>query len=97
MEYRLTICDMQIDDTPLFRKIIIPWYDSEALCLLTIVLMDVVFLFGVAGVSVALSHPAFHGYIWVPIMIMVLSGAVIVSVTIRLIRRYADWLRRRND
>lgn len=88
---------MQIDDTPLFRKIIVPWYDSEAICLLTIVFMDVVFLFGVAGVSVALSHPAFHTHIWIPILVMVLSGGVIISVTIRLIRRYAQWLRRRNE
>jgi hypothetical protein len=80
---------MRLDQNPMFRKIIVPWYDSEAACLVMVVFMFVVLLFAFAGVSVAREYFEYHGHIWVPVLLMVMSCAVIVSTIIRLIRRYA--------
>ena len=79
---------MRLDQNPTFRKVIVPWYDSETACFIVIVLMFLVFMFGFAGTSVASENSAYSGYIWVPVLLMVMSGVVIVSTTARLIRRY---------
>ncbi len=81
---------MRLDQNPVYRKVIVPWYDSEIACLVLIVILFVVFLFGFIGISVA-SESIFYGSsIWVPIVLVVLSGGIILSITIRLIRRYAN-------
>ncbi len=79
---------MLLNDTPVFRKIIVPWYDSDTACLLTLLFMDAVFLFGMAGIAVVREIPEYYRHIWVPLVLTVLSLAVILSVAIRLIRRY---------
>lgn len=79
---------MRIDQNPLFRKAIVPWYDSEVACLIVIVFMFIVFLFGFAGISVARENTKYHEHIWVAVLLVVMSGVVIVSTTIRLIKRY---------
>ncbi len=79
---------MRLDDqNPVFRKKIIPWYDSPILCLLEILLMIGVFLFGMAGISVISEMAEYSPYLWVPVILLLLSGGVILSVVIRLIRR----------
>ncbi len=81
---------MRLDQNPVYRKVIVPWYDSEITCLVMIVLLFVVFVFGFIGISVA-SESIFYGsYIWVPVILVVVSGGIILSITIRLIRRYAN-------
>ena len=80
---------MRLDQNPVYRKVILPWYDSEIACLILIVLLLVVFLFGFIGISVASESISYSSYIWVPIVLVVLSGGVILTITIRLIRRYA--------
>ncbi len=86
---------IQLDETsPVFRKFIIPWYDSTGICLLIIFFMDLVFLFSAAGIAVARETPPYHRYLWLPVVLIVLSGGVIVSTTLRLIRRFAYRFRR---
>ena len=80
---------MHLDQNPMFRKVIVPWYDSETACFIVLVLMALVFMFGLAGASVARENAAYQEYIWVPALLMVMSGWVIVSTTIRLVKRYA--------
>jgi len=80
---------MRLDQNPTFRKVIVPWYDSEAACFIVIVLMFLVFMFGFAGTSVARENVTYQQYIWVPVLLMVMSGWVIVATTVRLIKRYA--------
>lgn len=87
---------MNIDPNPSFRRLIVPWYDSEAACLILIFLMDVVFLFAAVGVEEARRTPEFGGYMGVPVLLLVLSGGVIVSTTIRLIRRFLRFMRHRS-
>ena len=79
---------MRLDQNPVFRKVILPWYDSETACLILLVCISLVLLFGFSGVSVAHENEGYREYIWVPVALIVLSAGVIVSITIRLIRRY---------
>lgn len=80
---------MRIDQNPLFRKAIIPWYDSEVVCIGVIVFMIIVFFFGVVGISVVRENVEYHGYVWIAVLLVVMSAAVIFSTTIRLIKRHA--------
>jgi hypothetical protein len=80
---------MRIGQNPVFRKTIIPWYDSEAVCIGVIILMIIVFFFGVVGISVARENAEYNGYVWIAVLLVVMSGGVIFSTTIRLIKRHA--------
>ena len=80
---------MRQDQNPVFRKEIIPWYDSDPACFLMILFMLLVVLFGVAGISVARENVEYHGYAWVAVLLVVMSGAVIISSVVRLLKRYA--------
>jgi hypothetical protein len=80
---------MRIDQNPLFRKVIVPWYDSESACYIVIFFMVLVFLFGFAGISATRENPAYHEHVWVPVLLVLMSGGVIISTTIRLIKRYS--------
>ena len=80
---------MPSDKSPVFRKAIIPWYHSKTAYGITIVFMLFVLLFGLAGISVARANIIFHDYIWVPIVLVVLSGLVMIFNIIRFIRRHA--------
>jgi len=80
---------MRIDQNPLFRKVIVPWYDSESACYIVIFFMVLVFLFGFAGISATRENIAYHEYIWVPVLLVLMSGGVIISTTIRLFKRYS--------
>jgi hypothetical protein len=79
---------MRLDEKPMFKKIIVPWYATERACFFLILIMFFLFLFGLAGLSVANENNAYRAYIWVPFLLAVLSGAVIISTTVRLISRY---------
>jgi len=73
---------------PVFRKVIIPWYHSKTACGVTIAFMLMVFLFGLAGISVAHANIKFNGYIWVPLVLVLLSAFIITVTIIRLIRQH---------
>ena len=79
---------MPSDKSPVFRKPIIPWYHSRAAYGITIAFMLIVFMFGLAGISVTREYEQYAGYVWLPALLVFLSGGLIVSTTIRLIRRY---------
>jgi len=80
---------MPFAKSPVFRKAIIPWHHSKIAYAITIFFMLIVFLFGLAGISVARKNIAFNDYIWVPIVLVVLSGGVIFFNILRLIKRRA--------
>jgi len=61
---------MRIDQNPLFRKVIVPWYDSESACYIVIFFMVLVFLFGFAGISATRENIAYHEYVWVPVLLV---------------------------
>jgi hypothetical protein len=79
---------MPSNKSPVFRKVIIPWYHSKTAYGMTITFMLLVFLFGWVGISVARENTAYAGYIWVPIVLVVLSGGIMIFSIVRLIRRH---------
>ena len=81
---------MPLDQNPLFRKIIIPWYDSEMVCFIVIALMFLVLMFSIVGISGAYEKVEYREHIWVPVILVIMSGLVIVSTAIRLIKRYSQ-------
>ena len=85
---------MRYDQKPVHRKLIVPWYDSRLTCLILILCMLVVFLFALSGVSVAGESPIRHKVIWLPILLMGLSGLVIISTAVRLFKRFKHRLSR---
>ncbi len=81
---------MPSNKSPVFRKIIIPWYHSKTAYGITITFMLLVFLFGLAGISVARENVEYNAYIWLPIVLVVLSGGIIIVSIVRLIRRHTS-------
>ena len=78
---------MRLDPNPVFRKVIIPRHDSETLCYAVIVFMLFVVAFGIAGIYTALSIFEYREYVWVPVMLVLMSGGVMLSITIRLVKK----------
>jgi len=77
------------DQTPLFRRVILPWYDTDAVCVLTGLFMLMIFGFGLIGVGVAFETPGGGRHAWVPAVLLALSAAGIITVCLRLYRRHA--------
>jgi hypothetical protein len=81
---------MLLDPKPVYRRVIVPWYDSEIVCFFTLLFAGFVLLFGVFGIHVAYETPAYRQYLWIPGLLFAMAAAVFVSVTIRLINRYVQ-------
>jgi apolipoprotein N-acyltransferase len=79
---------MPSNKIPVFRKAVNPWYQSKMVYGLTITFMLFVLLFGWVGISVTGEIEQYHDYVWVPIVLVVLSTGVMLSAIIRLIRRH---------
>ena len=79
---------MPSNKSPVFRKAIIPWYQSKTAYGISIALLLLVLLFGLAGISVAREEIQFRGYVWLPIVLVVLSGAIAIVNFVRLFRRH---------
>ena len=79
---------MFADKNPVFRKVIIPWYNSTTIYIIMIIFMLLVFFFAMAGISVARQTPEYQGYIWVPIVLLIMSTGIVIAMTARLIKRY---------
>ena len=79
---------MPSNKIPVFRKAANPWYQSKMIYGITITLMMLVLLFGLVGISVTRKIEQYHEYVWIPVVLVVLSSGVMVSAIIRLIRRH---------
>jgi hypothetical protein len=81
---------MPADKNPVFRKAVIPWYDSTTAHIAVALFMALVILFAAAGLAVARDNPDYHGYIWVPVLLLAMSVMIIAATVIRLIKRYTQ-------
>ena len=81
---------MQLESSPpVYRKFLIPWYDSDFSCFATIAFMCPIFLFGLAGIFVAYEHAEYKDHMGVPMFLVLASLGLIFSTAIRLLKRYA--------
>ena len=85
---------MPPNPNPVFRQEIIPWYDSHKICLLTLIIMCMAFLFSIAGISVAIETADYKNYVWVPLLTALSSAWIILSIGIRLFKRYLNRFQR---
>ncbi|MDD2315859.1 MAG: hypothetical protein PHD57_00765 [Desulfobacterales bacterium] len=76
---------MRIDSNPMYRKIIVPWYDSDRACLFGATALSACLVFGLLGFHVAIIE--YPELVWLPILLTALSGLALISVTARLIKR----------
>ncbi len=81
---------MPADKNPVFRKAVIPWYNSSTAHIIVVLFMLLVILFAAAGLAVARENPDYRGYIWLPALLLAMSVAIIVTTAIRLIKRYTQ-------
>ena len=81
---------MPADKNPVFRKAVIPWYNSTTAHIIVVIFMFLVILFAAAGLAVARENPVYQGYIWVPALLLAMSVAIIATTVIRLIKRYTQ-------
>ena len=81
---------MRTGKTPLFRNVIVPWYDADSVCYGMIVLMAAILIFALFGIAAAGEVPAYRGYFWVPLLLSLLSAGVLVSTIVRLVRRHTN-------
>jgi hypothetical protein len=79
---------MRLDQKSVHRKEMIPWYDSDYSHYILIVLMFLIFLFGVQGVAATKQNADYNDFFWPPTIILVLSGLLIISSVLRIVRRY---------
>ena len=79
---------MPSNKIPVSRKTANPWYQSKMVYGLTITFMLLALLFGLVGISVTREIEQYRDYVWVPIVLVVLSTGVMISAMIRLIRRH---------
>lgn len=90
---------MKMPSTPLHpdRKILVTLHDSTALYGIVTLLALGIFLFSLCGLGVAWSIPRYMDYAWVPGLLLVLSGILITSCTVRIVRRAIFTLQEKLD
>lgn len=81
---------MLLDPKPVYRRVIIPWYDSEIVCFAALLFAGFVVAFSVCGIHVAYETPDYRAYLWIPGMLFAMGMFVFISITVRLIRRYVQ-------
>ncbi len=81
---------MSLKSKPIFRKVVYPFYDTETACIIIIITMLLIILFGITGIVVAIENAQFSDYIWVPVFIVFLSSLVFISELIRYIKHHID-------
>ena len=79
---------MRLDQAPLYRKEIVPWWDSDFACILLVLFNFIVFLFGLTGITVAHESIDYRSSVWVPALLSALSGIAMASTITRMIHRY---------
>ncbi len=78
---------MTFDTPPFFRRAIIPWYDSNVVCAVLILLFLAVFAFSVIGIRTALFMKSGSTVLWVPSLLGGLSFFLVMRILIRLLNR----------
>lgn len=76
-----------MESTPVFRKSILPWYDTNAACWFLLVIMAAVLVFAIEGLRIAAGSGVYRPHAWMPFLLIVLSSAVCVSLIVRLAKR----------
>ncbi len=85
---------MRREKSPVFRRAIIPWYDSNRVCWIVVSFTLATAVFSAVGIFAALEEPAYQNYFWLPLLLLLLSTGIAVSTLVRMFRRYIDRISR---
>jgi len=69
------------------KKVIFAWHDITPIYVGVALIMSAVAWFALAGLRVALNHPAYRVHAWVPALLLVMSGLLAAAALGRLVRR----------
>ena len=78
---------MRLDPNPLFRRVIMPWYDSAPVCWVLGAAMVVLVFFSITGLMVAQNTPEYKRFVWVPGVLLLLSLFMVLSISWRMVQR----------
>jgi hypothetical protein len=81
---------MLIDPKPIYRRVIVPWYDSEVASFATLLFAADVLFFGYLGIQAAYETPAYRQFLWIPGLLIVLGLTVILSIAVRWFLRHVQ-------
>jgi hypothetical protein len=79
---------MALRKQPVFRRTIVPWYDSIPMCIFLAVFCLIVWVYSIIGIGVATVNLQFNTHIWMPRLLLLLSSIALVSLGTRLVKRY---------
>jgi len=75
------------DNSAFFKKTIMPWYQSDGMCILKAFIMIFLIIFSIIGIQVANTLPKWYGFKGVPVCLLILSVFIFVMNIGRLIHR----------
>jgi len=81
---------MPSEKNPVFRKAIIPWYNSATVYIIVLIIMLLVLFFAISGISVSQENSEYRGYVWVPALLLAMTAAIIITTAARLIKRHTQ-------
>jgi|GEM_PF-173733 hypothetical protein len=81
---------MSLNERPVFRRILTPWYDSDTTCLVVVAVMGAALVFGLAGILTVFEIQSYRRFAWIPLLVSLLSGGVLVSTTTRMTIRHVQ-------
>ena len=81
---------MPSQKNPVFRKAIIPWYNSTTVYIIVLIIMLLVLFFAISGISVSQESSEYRGYVWVPVLLLAMTAAIIITTAARLIKRHTQ-------
>lgn len=79
---------MKKDTRSVFTVADNPWYDGTRSCLAVMVLMAVIHYFGWSGIAACVSRAEWKGYWHLPVILIISSLSVFLSVAVRIISRH---------
>lgn len=81
---------MALGKAPVFRKMIVVWYDSEKACIFILCCALLLITFGISGISVAANNPQYACSAWVPVTLTVFAVILAIYAILRLLRLYSE-------
>lgn len=73
---------------PIFRKALVPWYDTDVCILITLTGGLAGLVFSMFGIATAWDEPTYLPHIWVPCLLGLLCLVIVISTMTRLYRRW---------
>ncbi len=88
---------MKLEDNPVFRKRIVPWYDAPTVTWIRMGVLMCLMGFSIAGIQVVQEEPAFKPYLWIPMLLAALSATTWMICVFRILGYWAEKRRNREN